>query len=261
MTARLIRRLAGRRRWAVGVLGGLLLAGGAGSIGVAAASQDHAPQPGASQAGSVSPAAAAARPHAGGPGVRPGVGGRSTTPAQVPNPAATSTRGPVLARSVPVSITIPRIGVHSAVFEVGLNPDGTIQVPPLSHSPLTNEAAWYRYSPTPGQIGPSIIEGHIDSAAQGPSVFYRLGALRPGDTIDVGLRDGVVALFRVTGVRQYPKSQFPTATVYGNTDYAGLRLLTCGGTFDAAVGHYLSNTVVYASLVGSRRTVGDPAAG
>ncbi len=95
--------------------------------------------------------------------------------------------------------------------------------------------------------------GHIDSAATGPSVFFRLGALVPGDTADVTLADGTVAVFTVTGVRQYPKSVFPTDVVYGNTDFAGLRLITCGGAFDPTTGHYMANTVVFASLTSSYR--------
>lgn len=244
MSRRLPSLSGAGQRMAVKVTGALLVVAGAGSIGVAAASQHHAPQPGRAQAGTVSPSTTVPR--------------RALDPRSVSAPASssvaaseTTVHGPVLARSVPVSISIPSIGVHSSVFQVGLNPDGTIQVPPLSQSPLTNEAAWYKYSPTPGQPGPAIVEGHIDSAAQGPSVFYRLGALRPGDVIDVGLQDGVEAVFKVSGVREYRKSAFPTATVYGNADYAGLRLVTCGGSFDSATGHYLSNTVVYASLVGS----------
>jgi hypothetical protein len=82
-------------------------------------------------------------------------------------------------------------------------------------------------------------------------VFFRLGSLRPGDEVFVTLSDGQVAVFGVTGVRQYPKGRFPTLTVYGNTTYPALRLLTCGGQFDDATHHYLSNTVVFASLVSS----------
>jgi sortase (surface protein transpeptidase) len=115
----------------------------------------------------------------------------------------------------------------------------------------SDEAAWYKYSATPGQIGSSVIEGHVDSY-QGPAVFFRLGALRPGDAIDVTLADGVTAIFRVTGVREYLKSEFPATAIYGATDYAALRLITCGGVFDYATGHYLSSTVVFASLTSSR---------
>ena len=156
-------------------------------------------------------------------------------------------QGPALTRSTPISIWIPAIGVNSSLLYVGLNPDGTIQVPPLNDLPLTNEAAWYKYSPTPGQPGPSIIEGHVDSLSAGPSVFFRLGDLKPGDLVDITLADRQVAVFRITGVRLYPKNQFPTSTVYGSTDYAALRLITCDGDFDAQ-GHPVNNLIVYATL-------------
>jgi hypothetical protein len=198
-----------------GISGVLLLAGGAVTVGVAAISQRHAPQPGAAAAGVTGPAIRA--------------------------------RGPSLRRSVPVSVDIPAIGVHSGLLHLGVNADGSIQVPSLTTS--AGEAAWYKYSPTPGQIGASVIEGHVDSY-QGPAVFFRLGALRPGDVIDVTLTDGVTAIFRVTGVRDYAKSEFPARIIYGPTDYAALRLITCGGSFDWATGHYLSSTVVFASLTG-----------
>jgi sortase (surface protein transpeptidase) len=162
---------------------------------------------------------------------------------------ASAGHGPSVQRSMPVSVDIPAIGVTSRLLHLGLNSDGTVQVPSLVTS--ADEAAWYKYSATPGQIGASVIEGHVDSD-QGPAVFFRLGALRPGDTIDVTLADGVTAIFRVTGVREYAKSNFPTKAIYGATDYASLRLITCGGVFDYATGHYLSSTVVFASLTTSR---------
>jgi len=201
----------GRARLA-GFAGVALLAGGALAILIAFLAQVHAPSPAASAAGTTGPA---------------------------------DGKSPSLHRSVPVSVTIPAIGVRSRLLRLGLNPDGTIQVPSLVTS--AGEAAWYKYSVTPGQIGTAVIEGHVDSY-QGPAVFFRLGALRPGDKIDVTLADGVTAVFRVTGVREYAKDEFPTTMVYGPADYAALRLITCGGVFDNATGHYLSSVVVFASL-------------
>ncbi len=202
------------RARAAGVAGVLLIAGGAAAVGVAVATQVHAPQP------------------------APGAAG-------VIGPAARRADGPWLPRSVPVSVDIPAIGVHSNLLHLGVNADGAIQVPSLETQ--AGEAAWYEYSATPGQIGASVIEGHVDSYG-GPAVFFRLGALRPGDHVDVTLADGVTAVFRVTGVREYAKSSFPAKSIYGVTDYAALRLITCGGSFDYASGHYLSSTVVFASL-------------
>jgi len=198
-----------------GIAGVLLIAIGTIVLGVAVAAQVHAPQPPHSAAGVI----------------------------------GSSARGPSLPRSLPVSVDIPAIGVDSELLHLGLNSDGTIQVPSLETS--SDKAAWYKYSATPGQIGSSVIEGHLDSY-QGPAVFFRLGALRPGDTVNVTLADGITAIFRVTGVRQYLKSGFPAKAIYGATDFAALRLITCGGDFDYATGHYLSSTVVFASLTSSR---------
>jgi sortase (surface protein transpeptidase) len=151
-----------------------------------------------------------------------------------------------------VSISIPAIGVRSRLLYVGLNPDHSIGVPPLDDPPLTNEAAWYKYSPVPGQPGSSIIDGHVDSAADGPSVFFRLGALRPGDRVRIWMTSRQVAVFRVTGVRLYPKDRFPTRLVYRTTSYPALRLITCGGDFDPATHTYLANVVAYATLLSIR---------
>ena len=196
-----------------GLAGALLIIAGAAAVGIAIILQQHAPQPSAAAAGTIG-------------------FGRA-------HPLA-------LRRSAPVSVHIPAIGVTSDLLHLGIDADGAIQVPSLYTE--ADEAAWYKYSVTPGQIGTSVIEGHVDSY-QGPAVFFRLGALRPGDIVDVTLADRVTAVFRITGVRQYLKSRFPAKVIYGTTAYAALRLITCSGAFDYATGHYLSSTVVYASLI------------
>lgn len=114
--------------------------------------------------------------------------------------------------------------------------------------------------PTPRSkpLGPSVIEGHVDSASGGASVFFRIGALVPGTKIRVARADGSSAVFAVDAVRRYPKDDFPTALVYGNTDHAALRLITCGGTFDRRTGHYRSNVVVFARLVGGAAGLRSP---
>jgi len=221
------RTSGGLRARVAGLAGILLIVGGAAAVGVAVAAQQHAPQP--------FPAAAGAN-----------------------EPAAGNARGPSLRRSLPVSVNIPAIGVDSKLLHLGVNSDGTIRVPSLYTRP--NEAAWFKYSAAPGQIGASVIEGHLDGH-HGPAVFFRLGALRPGDRIDVTLADGITAIFRVTGVRQYPKSRFPARAVYGTTGYAALHLITCGGAFDHTTGHYRSSTVVFASLASSRPAGGSQADG
>jgi hypothetical protein len=186
-------------------------------IVVAVAAQVHAPQPSRTAAGTLGPS------------------GRGHDPS--------------LRRSEPVTVAIPAIGVRSRVLRAGLSRGGAIQVPSLLTQ--AGDAAWYKYSPTPGQFGASIIEGHVDTY-RGPAVFYRLGALRPGDRIEVKLADGITAIFRVTGVRQYRKSHFPARTIYRASGYAALRLITCGGSFDYATRSYLSSTVVFASLAASQ---------
>jgi hypothetical protein len=159
-------------------------------------------------------------------------------------------KGPLLKPSPPVSISIPAINVNaSPTQKLGLLPDGSIQVPPLED---TKASGWYTGSPAPGVQGPSVILGHVDSAKNGPSVFYSLGKLKPGDEVAVNRQDGSVAVFKIDGVREYAKNQFPTEVVYGNLDHAGLRLITCGGTFDPRSGHYESNIVAFASLVSAR---------
>jgi sortase (surface protein transpeptidase) len=182
------------------------------------------------------------------------VGTTSPTP---PLPDAAATVGVAapqrpaapLPGSTPVRLAIPSLGITSSLLRLGLNPDRTLAVP--APGPTYNQAAWYTGSPTPGQVGPAVIVGHVDSAAQGPSVFYRLGALQPGAEVDVTRADGTVAVFGVDRLAVYPKAAFPTATVYGDTSGPELRLITCGGRFDQASGAYVSNTVVYAHLVTS----------
>jgi sortase (surface protein transpeptidase) len=106
---------------------------------------------------------------------------------------------------------------------------------------------WYKYSPTPGELGPAIIVGHVDSY-KGISVFWRLRELVPGDTIDITRADGSVAKFQVNSLQQFDQTNFPTQAIYGDINYAGLRLITCGGTFNRKTGHYDHNMVVFASL-------------
>jgi hypothetical protein len=143
----------------------------------------------------------------------------------------------------PDSLTIPLIGVKTRLVTLGLTARGAMQVPSS-----TTVAGWYTGSPRPGAIGSAVIVGHIDSLA-GPGVFFRLSELRVGDRVYVRRTDGTTVEFRVTAVRSYLKDHFPTQSVFGPTPYPQLRLITCGGDFDFATGHYLSNTVVYTTEV------------
>jgi sortase (surface protein transpeptidase) len=177
------------------------------------------------------------------PAMRPVAAGVAALPVPTsPIVAPPQSAQPVPVAS-PVSLTIPLIGVKTNLITLGLAQGGGMQVPSS-----TTVAGWYTGSPRPGSIGSAIIVGHIDSK-NGPAVFYRLPELRRGDDVFVKRADGTTAEFRVTAVQTYLKDRFPTEQVYGPTPDAELRLITCGGTFDYATGHYLSNIVVYATQV------------
>jgi sortase (surface protein transpeptidase) len=182
----------------------------------------------------------------GSPGVRPAPAQAAT----LPGPAMPAPTAPIVAAqqpapprqvALPQSLTIPQIAVSTRLVSLGLTSQGAVQVPAT-----TTVAGWYTHSPRPGAVGPAVILGHIDSD-RGPGVFFRLAALRPGDLIYVRLSDGSTVSFQVTHVQTYQKDQFPTESVYGPTPDQELRLITCGGAFDSASGHYLSNIVVYAA--------------
>jgi sortase (surface protein transpeptidase) len=166
-----------------------------------------------------------------------------------PDPTLPAPTGPIAAVqqqrsaqvSLPVTLTIPSIGVQTSLIRLGLTASGTLQVPGS-----TAVAGWYTGSPRPGAVGSAVIAGHIDSRT-GPGVFFRLSSLRPGDRVYVRRADGTLAVFRVTAVRQFPKDSFPTSAVYGPAPDPEVRLITCGGTFDPQTGSYLSNTIVYAT--------------
>jgi sortase (surface protein transpeptidase) len=146
-----------------------------------------------------------------------------------------------------VELTIPAIHVRTVLIRLGRTPLGTLQVPTS-----TTVAGWYTGSPRPGEIGSSIIAGHIDSTA-GPAVFFRLRLLRPGNLVYVQRADGTLVVFRVSGEHMYRKNDFPTERVYGPVPDAELRLITCGGEFDPAIGSYLGNVVVYATQISVRQ--------
>jgi sortase (surface protein transpeptidase) len=169
----------------------------------------------------------------------------SSVPNAKPDPAALA-----LSRSMPVKIQIPSIGVSAPIEQVGLLTNGEVQTPSLTVHNLTG---WYKYGPTPGEDGASVILGHVDDY-KGLSVFYYLKDLAKGDQIDVTLADGITANFVVDGLQKASKDDFPTQQVYGKIGYPGLRLITCGGSFDSATGHYDDNIIVYAHLVHSATT-------
>jgi sortase (surface protein transpeptidase) len=146
--------------------------------------------------------------------------------------------------SPPVRVEIPAIGVSSSLVRLGLNPDGTMQVP--SDFRL---AGWYTGGPQPGQLGPAVIAGHVDSRT-GPAVFYRLGELRAGDRVRVVRADRRVVEFVVESLASYPKQALPAEQLYGATTAPALRLVTCAGAFDRSRRSYRENLVVTAGLAG-----------
>jgi sortase (surface protein transpeptidase) len=144
----------------------------------------------------------------------------------------------------PMTITIPSIGVKAGIVGIGLRADGAMQVPD------PDQVGWYKRGPRPGTPGPAVLIGHLDSRT-GPAVFYRLRQLRPGDEILVGHRDGSTTKFIVGRLERHPKTALPTNRIWPTTSKPLLRLITCGGSFNHATGHYRDNLIVYADRVGS----------
>jgi sortase (surface protein transpeptidase) len=142
----------------------------------------------------------------------------------------------------PLRVTIPAIGVDSDLAELGVDAQGAL-VPPVDFA----QAGWFAAGPVPGDVGPAVLAGHVDSY-RGPAVFFRLEELRPGDRVRVERSDGRTVEFAVTRVAEYPKDRFATGEVYGPTADAQLRLVTCGGAFDRSRRSYLDNVVVFARL-------------
>ncbi|KAA0940198.1 class F sortase [Streptomyces apricus] len=149
-----------------------------------------------------------------------------------------------LTRSVPVRLSIPAIRVDTPVMRLGLAPDGSVEVPPVE---ADDRAGWYRHSPTPGQVGPSVILGHVTVGAYGDGVFRRLARLRQSDRIVAHLENGTSASFAVTGVRTVAQADFPTDDVYGDVGRPELRLITCGGPRSGD--GYRDSVIVFAALV------------
>ncbi|MEU3464236.1 class F sortase [Streptomyces sp. NPDC006733] len=165
---------------------------------------------------------------------------RTAAPAPDPYPSAT-------APPAPTSLSIPAISVRTSLETLGLSPTGALQVPVRPE-----RAGWFGGGPAPGQIGPAVLVGHIDSR-DGPAVFARLSSLRPGDLITVGLHDGSSVRFRVTSIRRYAKNRFPTTEVYGPRPTPQLRLITCAGPWTNH--HYPDNTVAFAVLDSPERAL------
>ncbi len=164
------------------------------------------------------------------------------TESVAPEPAA-----PALPSSPPLRIRIPAVHVNAPLMGLGLTATGSLDVPPAEREDL---AGWYEAGTAPGETGTAIVAGHVDNA-DGPSVFYRLGALKKGSGIEVERRDGSTALFTVDAVEVYDTDHFPDEKVYGAAKRAELRVITCGGRYSRSTG-YQGNVVVFAHLTGSR---------
>jgi len=156
-------------------------------------------------------------------------------------PASAETTAPA---SPPVRLQVPAIGVDSELMALGLQDDGSLEVPPEGFP-----AGWFTGAPMPGEVGPAVMAGHVDWNGS-PGVFYDLRSLAAGDEITVTRADGTAVVFGVVSVDQFDKDAFPTDAVYGDLDHPGLRLITCGGSFDDAERSYDDNVVVFADLVG-----------
>ena len=162
-----------------------------------------------------------------------------------PASAATAASAEFLPESAPVSFSIPAIGTGSDILRLGLRENGSLDVPPGDPG---SPASWYNQSPTPGEQGPSVLLGHVNATDGGPGVFADLRTLKSGDIVEVTREDGTTVSFAVERGEQYPKDDFPTLTVYGNTEGAELRLITCDG-YDPDTGEFDDNYVVYAKRV------------
>ncbi|WP_199548980.1 class F sortase [Streptomyces sp. N35] len=162
-------------------------------------------------------------------------------------PPAQEAGAPALPPSPPTRITIPSIKVDAPLTGLGLTKDGSLEVPPAARRDL---AGWYESGTTPGDRGTAIVAGHVDNA-EGPSVFYALGALKKGQTVEVRRTDGRTAVFTVDAVEVYDSRAFPDDKVYGAAKRPELRVITCGGGYSKKTG-YLGNVVVFAHLTGVR---------
>lgn len=223
--------IAGAATVALALLGAVALFLGLGSAA-------GPPQPPVIEAQSLPASAPTTAP----PGGTPATGGSSSPVAT--KAAKGADLGRILTASRPVAIDIPSIGVRTKNFvDLSLAKDGSLQAPKDFSS-----VGWYTKGPSPGQLGPTILSGHVDSH-NGPAIFYRLGGLRPGARVNVARKDGSTATFTVDRIQSFPKDRFPTALVYGSTNRAELRLITCGGSFDPKSGHYVDNLVAFAHLI------------
>ncbi|WP_158299816.1 class F sortase [Glycomyces paridis] len=158
--------------------------------------------------------------------------------------------GDWLDRSEPTRVDIDAVDVHAPLSALGLDYEGNFEVPPMWRP---HEAGWFEAGPTPGEFGPTVLLGHVDTDRSGPAVFYAIRDLEEGDAIEVTREDGLIVTYEVTGVESYPKRRLPYEEVFGVEPGPALRLITCGGEFDREEGDYAENVVVFADYEGSRK--------
>jgi len=168
--------------------------------------------------------------------------------AQAPAAKPASRPGPALPPSTPNQLDIPSIGVSAPFTALALNPQGTLIPPPDTDN---NLVGWYKAGPSPGERGNAIVAGHVDTKT-GPAVFSMLSSLKAGGKVTITRDDGILATFVVDKVRTYKKKDFPDRQVYGDTNDAQLRVITCGGAYDHTAKDYTANVVAFAHLTSFR---------
>ncbi|GAA1490749.1 class F sortase [Brachybacterium sacelli] len=237
MTSKVSSRRGGGRRVTAAVLAVLALVGAALLVFSLTSQVGAPPEPELRSAGSAA---------SDGGGAAPEDDASSSEPTEQPTAEdeTTSAVADPLAPSEPTSLRIPSLGVDERVFPIGLGENGELLAP---RGDRAHQPAWFEGSPTPGENGPSVIEGHVTWGEE-PSVFFELGGLETGDRLEAEREDGTTATFEVYDSARYPKDEFPTLAVYGRTQGPELRLITCGGDLGED-GHHLDNTVVFARLV------------
>ncbi|WP_326740099.1 class F sortase [Streptomyces sp. NBC_01022] len=176
------------------------------------------------------------------PSKSPAAVAQTPTTAGTPDTEATAESPAKPAAQAPVHVTIPSLGVNSDIMRLGLNTDGTVEVPPADKGMTVG---WYTGGSVPGEPGPAVLIGHNDTRF-GRAVFHDLKKIAKGADITVRDEKGTEVHFKVTGRETADKTAFPTARVYGPTDDRALRLITCDGAFDAQ-GHPVDNLIVYAT--------------
>lgn len=143
----------------------------------------------------------------------------------------------------PVRLHIDRLDVAAPIAGVGVDSAGELDVPTDAAT-----VAWYAPGTAPGGPGSAVLAAHVDYDGR-PGVFYDLDDLDRGDVVRVEMDDGTEVAFTVSGTTRYPRDALPVDEVFTGDGSPQLTLVTCGGDFDRAAGHYSHNTVVSATPI------------